>query len=441
MGRAVLGVVVYIVVALCAVVLVLATGPETDHGFIYELGKCLALAGIMILALQPILASRFKAMERPYGQDVLIRFHKHMGIFAGVALLLHPLLLALGGGGLVLLLSLDVPWYILLGKAGLLVLVIQVIVSLMHARIGFLTFERWRLGHDMAGPLVLVLVFVHSFFAGRDIQGSWWWPLWPAALLVAAGVFVYHRIIRPWRLGKHPWKVSDVKQEAADVWTVKLEPPPDKGRYDYHPGQFHFVTFHRDRGLPEEEHHWTISSSPAQQGFVTSTIKELGDFTRTIGKTKAGDTATVHGPFGRFSHVLHPEEKDLVFIAGGIGITPLISMLRYMRDKGSDHRILFLYGNPDQNSILFRKELAEIEQGSAPDLRVVHVLSDPKEGWDGETGLIDRARIEKYAGEVIEAKTFYLCGPPGLVEAAQRELAKAGVEDSRIHVEIFSFLD
>lgn len=219
--------------------------------------------------------------------------------------------------------------------------------------------------------------------------------------------------------------------------TVKLAPPQGGPVYDYLPGQFQFITFFRDRGLPVEEHHWTISSSPTQKGYVTSTIKSLGDFTATIKDTRPGDTAAVHAPFGRFSYALHPEEKDLVFTAGGIGITPLMSMLRHMRDTRDTRSVLLLYGNPDADRIVFRDELEHIGAGEHPRLRVVHVLSDPGENWTDERGAIDGEKIEKYCGRDLSGKVFYVCGPPPLIEGVVSALQERGVSHRRIRVEFF----
>ncbi|HSM73041.1 MAG TPA: hypothetical protein VK852_00300, partial [Desulfobacterales bacterium] len=284
-------------------------------------------------------------------------------------------------------------------------------------------------------------IFAHSFAVGADLQQTSMRTLWIVAFIVAVGVFIAHRIIRPVRLRRRPWRVVDVQEEMEGVNTVKLVPPESGSVYDYLPGQFQFITFFRDRGLPVEEHHWTISSSPTQKGYVTSTIKSLGDFTATIKDTRPGDTAAVHAPFGRFSYALHPEEKDLVFIAGGIGITPLMSMLRHMRDTRDTRSVLLLYGNPDADRIVFRDELEQIDAGEHPRLKVVHVLSDPGENWTGERGMIDGERIAKYCGHDLSRKVFYVCGPPPLIEGVVSALQERGVSHRRIRVEIFSFLD
>ena len=88
----------------------------------------------------------------------------------------------------------------------------------------------------------------------------------------------------------------------------------------------------------------------------------------------------------------------------------------------------------------FKKELAAIEKGKYPKLKVVHVLSNPAKGWKGETGRIDWERIERYCGKGIKEKAFYICGPPGLLEGTIATLRALGVPDGRMHIEIFSFL-
>ena len=81
-----------------------------------------------------------------------------------------------------------------------------------------------------------------------------------------------------------------------------------------------------------------------------------------------------------------------------------------------------------------------MERGNHPKLKVVHCLSNPSKGWKGETGRLDRERIERWCGKAIKEKAFYICGPPGLLEATIANLRALGVPDSRMHIEIFSFL-
>jgi len=432
-----LRIVLYVFVVALPLILSLIFGPP-DRNILWNIARGFALTAVTILALQSLLAARLKWITKAFGFDIVIRYHRNIAIFACCLLLFHPLLLIAGGAGWSLIYKGGL--FVWLGKAALVLVILNVFTSVYQTRMN-LKFERWRFFHDVLSPALLVLAFIHSWYAGTDLRALPLRILWVLLLGAAGAVFVYHRFIRPRLLARSPYKVTEVQQEAGKVWTVKLEPPGEKNVFDYVPGQFQFIKFLRDRGLPEEEHHWTISSSPSQKQYVSSTIKELGDFTATIGDTRPGDKAVVHAPFGRFSYLFYPEEKDLVFIAGGIGITPLMSMLRYMRDNKSALPVTLLYGNPDRDSIVFHEELREIEQGEFPSLGVVHVLQEPGEEWQGESGFIDKEKIQKYCGDNISRKGFYVVGPPVLIEKTVRNLRGLGVRDSRIHMEIFSFLD
>jgi predicted ferric reductase len=455
---------------------------------LYKAGRCCALSAFMILCLQVVLAGRFALVERPFGLDVLVRFHRRMALVAGVLLLCHPLLLALGGAGFDILTSLNLPWYIWVGKAALTLLLVNLLVSLYQKRLA-LGFERWRVLHDLLGPALVSLAFTHSWFIEEGFAHASPHPLWPqlAVFTIAAlawlwpllacsalALMAWHRLMRPLLLARRPYTVTAVRQEAPGVWTLELAPPgrpggsaraegpvrPDSARADrpgapagpagqespgpevfkYLPGQFQFLTLKRGRGLPAEEHHFTISSSPARAGFVSSTIKESGDFTATIGRTEPGDTVVVQAPFGRFSYLVHSEDTDLVFLAGGIGVTPLMSMLRHMRDTDSAMPVTFIYANRTQADIVFGRELADIEAGGRPRLKLVHVLSRPEPGWQGEQGRMDEAMIRRVCGD-LTGKSFYLCGPPGLVTAGLQTLKRLGVPAGRIRREFFSFLE
>ncbi|MGM0428511.1 MAG: ferredoxin reductase family protein [Thermodesulfobacteriota bacterium] len=439
MAGGLIRIILYVVLVTLPVWLVTWLGGGAE-GIIIDIGRNFALVGFMILMLQPLLAARVKWVERAFGLDILIRYHKHMAVAGACMLMIHPILLAWGANNWKLLIGLDLPWPIWVGKAALVLVVINVLVSIYQGRLGW-TFEKWRLRHDFLAPAILAFIFVHSWFVGDDLELISMQVLWVAVVLSAVGMFVYHRFIRPNRLRRHAYRVEEVRQETGNVWTVKLVPPAGRMIGDYLPGQFHFLTFFRDPSLPVEEHHWTISSSPAQKDFISSTIKASGDFTATMGQTKPGDTASVDGPFGRFSYLLHPDERDLVFLVGGIGITPLMAMLRHMRDIGDTRSVVLLYANRKQDQIVFRQELDQMVEEGRPNLTLVHVLSRPEEGWTGETGHVDQERIEKYCGPTLDNKTFYICGPPPMAESLITALRKMGVPHKRIRQEIFSFLN
>jgi predicted ferric reductase len=355
-----------------------------------------------------------------------------MALVATALLCVHPVLVAREEGWS-LLGGLRVPWTIWVGRLTLALLLLQVIVSLSR-RVVRLPYDQWRRLHNPIALAILTLGFTHSLAAGDDMHGGGLF-VWCVVMAVAFGIWLYSRVARPRLLLRNPFRVIGVKSEAPHVWTLTLDAPRDRS-FHYAPGQFQFLRLHGAE-VPSEEHPFTIASSPARSGRISLTIKESGTFTAGIGRVRPGDRATVHGPFGRFSHTLHPDEGDLVFVAGGVGITPLMSMLRYMRDRRESRRVLLAYASRSAADLLFTDELKAMQVGGNPLLEVVHVLADAPPSWVGETGRLDADRLVRLCGSV-EGKAFYLCCPPPMMAALMRGLRRTGVSPRRIHADYFS---
>jgi predicted ferric reductase len=401
-----------------------------------------ALIAIAILSMQFVLSARLRCIEGPFGLDRIMQFHRMMAMSAVALLLMHPLLLAADPAGvgwkLLYVFSLvGEGWKLLIGKAALAILVTTALVSLFRLSLK-VEYQRWLRLHNLFALCVISAGFIHGYLIGPHVFGSVpMETLWVAYALVALGAMVYNRGIRSAALTARSYRVSDVKQETDSVWTLTLTAPGKGPVYDYLPGQFHFVTLYRAAETHHEQHPFTISSSPAGRDGISSSIKASGDYTATIGTTTIGDRAALLGPFGRFSYALHPSERSLVFIAGGIGITPFMSMLRHMRDTGDMRDVLLLYGNRKEKDIAFRKELDEIAAKGVPRLRVVHVLNQADDAWTGERGHITDKLIRKEC-ESLEGRVFYLCGPPVMMMALVKSLKKAGVKRANIRYERFS---
>jgi predicted ferric reductase len=373
-----------------------------------------------------------------FGLDRIYRFHKAMAVAAGVLILLHPLLLALDMGDFSLLSSFQWPWPVLLGKFGALALIVIVLSSLLYRAI-HLSYERWRGLHNLAAIVLLAAGFVHAWLSGRDLL-----LLVPLqvifAFLLAVGVASYAaaKVIGPAR--RRLFTVDGLRQETSNAWTLTLTPGPGSAPLRSLPGQFQFITMERMRrgNCRPEEHPFTIASCGCGAQTHESTIKESGDFTRTIKEVQSGDRVRVQGPFGRFSYLLHPGEKDFVFIAGGIGITPFMSMLRHMRSTGSEDRVFLLYANRSREDIAFREELEAIAREAHPRLEVVHVLERPPADWGGEVGRVGPELIERRLGGSIADRAFYVCGPPRMMESVLGSLRRLGVPRRRLHSERFA---
>jgi predicted ferric reductase len=406
--------------------------PHSDRALGAEIGVECAVVAFTILALQFVLSARLRWIEAPFGLDVVLRLHRSMAFVAMGLLFLHPTLLVLVQGSY-LLTRWRVPWPLWAGRLALLLLFGHVMAALFRGMLR-LRYETWRRLHNAVAFLLLGLAFLHSLKLGDDLHGTAAKVVWAALLSVAVGAWSYGRVVRPQLLRRAFYRVVAVTREAPRVWTVLLK--PSAGRpLDYAPGQFQFLRPHGS-AIPGEEHPFSVASSPSPDGLIALTIKESGDFTASIGRIKPGDRATVHGPFGRFSHVFHPNANELVFVAAGVGITPLMSMLRYMRDRREARRVLLVYANRGPTDIVFRSELESIRCGGFPELKTVHVLTQPPADWDGPTGRLDTKSLRFHCGE-LSGKTFFICCPPTMTSGLIRGLKAAGVSPKQIHTDYF----
>jgi 3-phenylpropionate/trans-cinnamate dioxygenase ferredoxin reductase subunit len=406
--------------------------PAPTHAWFVEIGVACAVVAFTILAFQFVISARLRWVEAPFGLDVLLQLHRSMAFVAMVLLCIHPLLIA-AGTSWGLLTRWRVHWLIWLGRLALLLLLTHVAVALFRGLMR-LRYETWRCLHNITAFLLLGLAFVHSLAFGGDFGSSSARVVWVALPLVAWSTWFYGRVVRPGLLASNSYKVVSIASEAPRVWTLTLEAPKN-WLLDYAPGQFQFLRLHSNSILAEE-HPFSIASSPSPGGRISVTIKECGDFTSTIGRIQPGDLATVHGPFGRFSHVFSQDTGDLVFVAAGIGITPLMSMLRYMRDRADSRRVLLIYANRSVTDIVFRKELESIESRGCPALKTIHILSQPPADWRGRTGRLDTASLGSLCGG-FASKAFFICCPPTMASSLIRGLGKAGVAPHRIQADYF----
>jgi predicted ferric reductase len=271
--------------------------------------------------------------------------------------------------------------------------------------------------------------------AGQDLNDAAGVALWALIPALALGTWVYAHSIRPRLLARQTFRVHSLTLEAPKVWTVTLEGQPGQ-IFRFLPGQFQFLRF-VGSNVSSEEHPFSIASSPAHAQRIGLTIKACGNFTNLIDRIQVGDRATVHGPFGRFSCDLYPDEGDLVFVAGGVGITPLMSMLRAMRDRRDPRRVILIYASRQLDHILFTLELMAMESGEYPRLKVIYLLSEPPLWWCGETGRFDAARLDEWCGG-LEGKAFYICCPPQMNTDVVRALRRCRVSRRYIHCDYFS---
>ena len=207
---------------------------------------------------------------------------------------------------------------------------------------------------------------------------------------------------------------------------------------DYRPGQYFWVELldppHEDE--KGARRHFTAVTSPSERGVIgfCTRLRESA-FKQSLAELPVGTEVEVEPPKGSF---VLPEHGDgpLVFVAGGIGITPFRSMLRYIADERLPHRVTLVYSNRDRASSAFLDELEEIE-GGGTDLRLVLTMTED-ESWPGESSRVDAAFLRDQLGDGLGEARFMVAGPPGFSKAVTAELEEAGVVADRIATDSFS---
>jgi ferredoxin-NADP reductase len=206
---------------------------------------------------------------------------------------------------------------------------------------------------------------------------------------------------------------------------------------DFQPGQYFWVTLvdppYDDEKGPRR--HITVVTSPTERG-VLGLATRLRDsaFKRSLAELPEGTEVEVEQPKGSF--VLPQEtDKHYVFLAGGIGITVFRSMLRYIADEGLPHRVTLVHSNRDRESTAFYDELRELEAANA-NLEIVFTMTEDS-GWEGETRRIDAEMLRDHLGD-LDAYTYLIAGPPGMVEGVAGALQEAGIPEDQTRSQGFS---
>jgi propane monooxygenase reductase component len=204
----------------------------------------------------------------------------------------------------------------------------------------------------------------------------------------------------------------------------------------YFPGQYMDISI---PGTDAARSFSMANTSSRESGLLEFIIKVYpdGHFSKFLAERLAeGDRLDLTGPFGVFT--LREGDNDLVFVGGGAGMAPILSLLRTLAERGIQRKATFFYGARTRQDLCFEAELRELEE-KLPNFRYLPALSEPADGeaWDGETGLITDV-VKRHASDLTGAHA-YVCGPPPMVEAALPLLSQLGVEEKRIYYDKFTF--
>ncbi len=408
---------------------------RAGQGWVADFSVALGFVALAIMVLQFGLVARLQRVAAPFGMDALIQYHRQIGYVALAFALVHPALVFLDDPRQLSLLH----WPTAPNRARFAVSCVVALCLLIATSVWRkqlrIRYEWWQALHAVLAVVVVGCALGHMAGVGYYAAAPWQQALWLGMAAFVVGDVVWMRLVRPLGLRRRPWTVDAVIAERGQAWSLVLRPDGHDGMH-FSPGQFGWL-FVEQSPFSISQHPFSFSSSAEQPERLTITIKERGDFTHAIGQTPVGARAYVEGPHGSFSSDAH-EGFGFLLIGGGVGITPLMSILRTMADREDCRPVLLFYGSKDWDSITFRDELAALE--SRLNLRVVHVLEHPGADWQGEKGFIDADMLRRHLPKQHRRYRCFICGPGPMMDAMEDALAEVGIPVEHIHSERFDMV-
>jgi len=232
----------------------------------------------------------------------------------------------------------------------------------------------------------------------------------------------------------YPAIIDSIEQESFDTRTFRVVFTDEKIRegFEYRQGQFAQVSC-----IGAGEAPISISSSPHEREILEFTIRKMGRLTAALHKLKVGDALYIRGPYGNSFPFEEVKGKNLLFIAGGIGLPPLRSVIRLVfHHRGDFGKVKILYGARTPGELCFKKEIKR--WGKLPDAQVLLTVDKPDKDWKGNVGVVttlwDKTEI---SGKEAVA---YVCGPPVMIKFVVKTLLDSGFEEDKIFITLERYM-
>lgn len=416
------------------------SGMRPPRTFLDEIASGAGLLAFAIILVEFVLSGRFRSISGRIGMDVTMRFHQLLARTALVLAVVHPFLYRTP-------FAVQLPWDPTLqltltsnftalasGAIAFVLLGAFVLLSIARDQLPF-KYETWRLMHGLGAVLIAGFILHHTLGVGRYSQDPILAGVWIGLFTFAVATLLFVYFVEPLLQGRRAWRVTSVTPLALNTWEFALEPVGHSG-LTYQAGQFVWLNV-GNSAFSLHENPFSISSAPASGNRLEFVIKELGDFTGSIGRILPGTTAHIDGPHGNLI-VTDQSEGGVALIAGGVGIAPLLGILRQMRLEGDQRQVVLIYGNRAEEQIVYRDELESLS--AEPGTRMELVVSEPSDQWTGRTGVVDSRLIEEiFRSPEMRKWTFILCGPPAMMKAVEDTLIDIGVPGRQVLSERFKY--
>jgi predicted ferric reductase len=414
------------------VALLLATMPAKGS-YTWEVGIALGFAGMTMLVVQFVLTARWRSAVAPFGIDVVYYFHRYIAYVLIVVVLAHPILLLAADPGLFARVDpRSGSWPLQSGLAATAVLLGLVATSAWRKRLR-LPYGLWRPLHLVLALVAVGLGFAHmraiAYYSAAPGVRILWSVIGASLLAIVLTV----RVLRPLWLLRAPYRVERVAADRGNVSVLQLRPEGHTG-FQFQPGQFAWLSLGASP-FAMQEHPFSIASAPAADGALDFMIKALGDFTASVAVIPPGARAYVDGPYGAFSIDRYSGADGYVLIAGGIGVAPMIGMLRALAARGDRRRHLLLSAHSRWDRVPAREALAGLREQL--DLELVFVLEEAHATWSGERGRITLDMLDRYLPAERQRYEYFICGPQPMSRAVEEALHALGIPLARMHTELF----
>jgi predicted ferric reductase len=400
---------------------------------LHVLSLVTGLVSLSLLVAAFLLPSRLRTLTSQLGIERVLRAHRALAIGAGAVVVAHVVFaVAHSPKGLALLDLRDAPPRVWFALAATLSLVAIVGLAWTRRR-RRPRYEGWRLSHVILANVVVLATAMHVWLLDDLVNNAAVLVWFGLLAVVVIGLWVYRWWWRPRRQRQNAYLIDAIHQHPDRSATLVLHAEGHEG-VPFRPGQFAFLKIGSSPHV-FEEHPFTIASAATEPWRKEFTIKALGDFSELVAGMKAGRRVYLDGPHGSFT-VDGLASEAIVLIAGGVGVTPMLSMVRTLAERRDARPVLLVVTGRTADDLLHRERLDGLVHDL--DLDIVEVLEEPPERWDGEVGWLTRAMLKRHLPLRRRLRVdYFICGPGPMVAAVTRALEGLGVRNSRIHTELF----
>jgi predicted ferric reductase len=394
-------------------------------------GKMVGLTAALLLFLQLPLAGRLKWLDRIFSLPRLYGIHRCFAYAVATLVILHPVLVFLPDK--MLMIPFEVRyWPEWVGAGLLMTILLQCGLARWRIKI-FKAYYKWVWVHRIMGATAMVLLATHILFVSETFERHGLprnLVIISAAMILALWLWLRLRAVL---MRHHDYTVERIAPAGENAYSIDLRSKSGKA-LDYLPGQFAFLSL-ASQAMSREPHPFTICSSPSRSDTLQFTIRGSGDWTRRIKDLQMGDKATLHGPFGHFSHLFVPRHREIIMLAGGIGITPMLSMLQYMADTGDPRRTTLIWSNRTSKH-LFHRQALDAMAGELTDFNWIPTFTREKVK-NGYFGRLNRQALESLLQSHSRSAVVFICGPPQMIRQLRKDLKCMGFQKGAVHFETF----